>query len=304
MYKLLLITFLSLFLVLPAFAQEDVDTTETEEWDDWDDWEDEEGDWGEDFHMNMFDVAGSPTIAVSYGLSKLQHHDLAGSFAEPRSVEVKLGYTDIDKVWQSSHILKTSFKHIYVSNITTDLSDIAEDSEDYETNTWRFGIGNTSGYGYDLGASAIYLTNGGSINWTRLKMNDPVEEGGIDREPTEFFHNSFRFGNSAEAGIRFQIISQLSLEANYERTVVFPRHLFWKWLGSVAIEGAAQVMVDIFVGEILDSSPYFAPVMGFLLKNGLSYGMYELRQEKMNWPFNSAPPLAIDQFKFGITFVL
>jgi hypothetical protein len=31
--------------------------------------------------------------------------------------------------------------------------------------------------------------------------------------------------------------------------------------------------------------------------------MYQLRQEKMNWPFNTAPPLAYDQFKFGVTFV-
>ncbi|HSP87628.1 MAG TPA: hypothetical protein VLN45_05810, partial [Ignavibacteriaceae bacterium] len=60
--------------------------------------------------------------------------------------------------------------------------------------------------------------------------------------------------------------------------------------------------LDSFVDEIMDSSPYAAPIVGFVLKCALSYGVYELRQDKMNWPFKSAAPLAYDQFKFGMTF--
>jgi hypothetical protein len=52
----------------------------------------------------------------------------------------------------------------------------------------------------------------------------------------------------------------------------------------------------------MDSSPYAGPVVGFILKSALSYGIYELRQEKMNWPFSSAAPLSYDQVKFGMTF--
>jgi hypothetical protein len=301
MYKLLLVTFLSFFLALPFYAQEDQDTLKTEDWDDWDDWE---RDWGKKFRSDVFNVSGSPTIAVNYGLSKLAHNDIQEPFIEPRSVELKLGYTSIDKVWQKNAILKTSFRYINVSNITTDMVESDDNSTGYETNTWRFGIGRSSGYGYEFGSSALFLTSGGSLNWTRLNLNNLPAEGENDRNVSELFHNSFRFGTSMEAGIRFQIIRQLSLEANYERAVVFPRHLFWKWAGSIVIESAAQFMLDRFVDEILDSSPYFAPVMGFLLKNGLNYGLYELRKEKMNWPFSSEPPLAIDQFKFGLTFVL
>jgi hypothetical protein len=126
----------------------------------------------------------------------------------------------------------------------------------------------------------------------------------LDVNVSELYHDSFRFGTAFEAGVRFQVIRQISLEADYERAVVFQRHLFWKWLGSAAIEGAAQFMLDRFVEEIMDSSPYFAPVMSFLLKNGLYYGIYELRKEKMNWPFNSEAPVTIDQFKVGVTFTL
>jgi hypothetical protein len=298
MYKFLLITFLSFILVLPNYAQNEADTVETEEWDDWDDWDDY--DWGEKFHRGMFNVSGSPTIALSYGLAKMDHKNLAGSFSDPRSVELKLGYTDFDKVWRSSYITQTSFKYVSVANITTDLA--GTDVDPYTSNNWKIGIGNNSGYGYKMGASALYFTSGGSIDWTRIRLYSTPEDPDI--EITDLYHDSFRFGTSFEAGVRFQVIRQISLEADYQRAVVFPRHLFWKWLGSAAIEGAAQFMIDRFVDEIIDSSPYFAPVMSFLLKNGLNYGIYELRKEKMNWPFNSEPPLTIDQFKFGITFTL
>ena len=299
MYKFLLIIFLSFILVLPNYAQNETDTVETEEWDEWEDWDDDE-DWGEKFHKDMFSISGSPTIAVKYGLSKMDHKNLSESFSDPRSIELKLGYTNYDKVWRSSYIKQTNFKYISVANITTDLA--GDDVDPYTTNNWKIGIGNNSGYGYQFGPSALYLTSGGSVDWTRIRLYSTPADA--DVEITDQYHDSFRFGTSMEAGIRFQVFRQVSLEADYERAVIFQRHLFWKWLGSAAIESAAQFMVDRFVEEILDSSPYFAPVMAFLLKNGLNYGIYELRKEKMNWPFNSEPPVTIDQFKFGVTFTL
>ena len=117
------------------------------------------------------------------------------------------------------------------------------------------------------------------------------------------YNESFRFGTSNEAGIRIKPIENLILDAAYERSVVFERHLFWKWAGSAIIETAAQGLIDGFINEVFESSPAAGPIVNFLLKNGLAYGLYELRQEKMNWPFNSEAPLSYDQFKFGVTVV-
>jgi hypothetical protein len=93
------------------------------------------------------------------------------------------------------------------------------------------------------------------------------------------------------------------LDAGYERSIVFQRHLFWKWAGSGLIEAAAQGLLDGFIYKIFKSSPAAGPIVNFLLKNALAYGIYELRQEKMNWPFNSEAPIAFDQFKFGVSVV-
>ncbi len=71
----------------------------------------------------------------------------------------------------------------------------------------------------------------------------------------------------------------------------------------MALEGGAEFLLDEFIDEIGKSSPYSVPVVNFFLKNGLSYAIYELRKDRMNWPFDSAPPLRNDSFKFGLTFV-
>jgi hypothetical protein len=94
----------------------------------------------------------------------------------------------------------------------------------------------------------------------------------------------------------------LSLDVAYERSIIFERHLFMKWVGSGLIEAISQGLLDTFIGRIAKSSPAALPIINVLLKGALAYGLYELRQEKMNWPFPSAPPLSYDQWKVGLTF--
>jgi len=119
---------------------------------------------------------------------------------------------------------------------------------------------------------------------------------------TDFFSKTLRFGNSFQGGVQFKF-NNIGIDAAYERSVIYSRHLFWKWGGSELIEVTGQWLVDLFVEDILDSSPGAAPVVNFLLKNALSYGIYELRQEKMNWPFETAAPIVFNQFKIGVNFV-
>ena len=116
------------------------------------------------------------------------------------------------------------------------------------------------------------------------------------------FEDGVRFGTSSEGGLKIVATSLVTLEVGYERTVVFERHLFWKWAGSGIIEAASQGLLDVFIKEIMKSSPAAGPVVYFVLKSALGYGIYELRQDKMNWPFKSSAPLSFDSFKFGLTF--
>ncbi len=295
MKKNYILTLFLLVLVSGSAFSQDVETkpdTSENGWN-WHDWK--------EFHHDMdfikMDFHGSPTVVLGYGISGLSLNQFTGKLADPNLLEVKLGYTDEKNYRSEENILKYNFKYLYLSNISTDLNN---NSAGFNSNTWRFGLGNASGFGYKIGKGAIIPYYSFDLSWSKLDLkNQTITEP--DKGLISNFDNAFRFGTNWEGGIKFKVIPLLTFDASYERAVIFPRHLFWKWLGSSAIEMAGQWMVDGFVNEIIHSSPYAGPVMSFILKNALSYGIYELRQDKMNWPFKSAAPLAYDQFKFGFT---
>jgi len=294
---LLLITAIAFLFSGVQFAQEgeeeksDSSETSDEEW-----WNDEN--W--DFEFDFFDHHKSPTVSLSYGVSSVDIKNFSGTFADHNIPEIKLGYTSEDPAWSNEDILEYRFSYLFLSNITTDITGTPSENE-IESDIWRFGFGWAEGYGYELGRSAIIPYNSFSLAWSRIDVkNMPADES--DAAKLALFDDAFRFGSGAEAGLKIKIIPLINLEVAYERSAVFERHLFWKWAGSALIEAAGNWALEAFVDKIMDSTPYAAPVVGFVLKSAFSYGIYELRKEKMNWPFNSAAPVSIDQIKFGVTF--
>ncbi len=300
-YKLLIVLF-SFFISPIILAQDDSTKTEKDwewHWNEWDDWDD----WEIDFGFSET----HPAISLQYGLANLNRSDLQAKFVDPNLLELKLGYIRDKKAWGTDCIIKHSYKFLYLSNESNKLSGKEAIGTEIESNMWRFGFGRSSGYGYKLGESAViipyytYTLNWSNIDFKSLDVltfaHDP------DAAVLNLYDESFRFGTSSEGGIRIKLFDHLMLDAGYERSIVFQRCLFWKWAGSALIEAAAQGILDDFINEVFESSPAAGPIVNFLLKNGLAYGLYELRQDKMNWPFKSEAPIAIDQFKFGVTVV-
>jgi hypothetical protein len=320
------------------YAQEDSTVTE-ETWEDstaneerWDDsdeadqaWEDVEDDW--DSHAKEWDwewdedwmdweFHGRPTIELNYGIPQIGIRSLTKSeYGNVGLAELKIGYSTLREY--EDYISKYRFRYLFLNNFSKDFAS-KEDKYYSELfgNIWQFGIGWQEGYGYQIGKSAIIPYTSNSAVWTRLKANyynhladGPVAHNGkvgLAGEEAiktmDLFNDAFRFGTSTEGGIKIQPVSLITLNAGFERTIVFPRHLFWKHLGSMCVEWIGLGMADFFTREIMDESPAAGPIMNFILKNAVSFGMYQLRREKMNWPFKSAEPLTIDTFKFGVTF--
>jgi len=98
------------------------------------------------------------------------------------------------------------------------------------------------------------------------------------------------------------INKSFALDGGYEISSVFPRHLFWKHLGSFVIEQVGVGLLEQFIDEVMYSSPAAGPVVNFLLKNGFLFAFSQLKKEKMNWPFDSTSPLTHENFKFGVQF--
>ena len=77
--------------------------------------------------------------------------------------------------------------------------------------------------------------------------------------------------------------------------------MFWYWAGSEIIEGIAQGLIDHFANKIVEKSPIAGPIVYFILKNGLSYGAFELKKKYMNWPIETAAPFFSESYKLGIS---
>lgn len=293
------------------------DTTEIDEWDNdtsevADEWEEEwDQEWQKDWkHFPHFDFWNArdrkPTINILYGVNnKIDLKPLTGAeFEKPGIAEVRIGYTELEE--RKSYLAEYDFSHIFVSSISTRIND-ASSVRNLEGESWRFGFGDEEGYAYKYKGFAFIPYNGTTMQWSRLSLYDAPGVGDAagtetDRVLLNDFDNTIRFGTSAEAGLRVQLIPNLSVFGAYERSAIFRRHLFWKQTGSYLIEQIGYWLSEEFVDEVMETSPYVTPVLSFLLKGGISYAMYELREEKMAWPFNSEPPLMYDTFKFGVSF--
>lgn len=307
MLRKLLLCFSFFFILQTINVNAQVeDSLETEDEEYFDD--DEGWDWNWDWEENWWRwEKGKPTIEISYGLSETKHDKFKSSFAKVGFAEIKLGYASMDN--DDGIVNEFNEKYGFISRLATSLhSDKAKGSE-LSSDLIRFGFGRRSGYCYDFGQFRILPYTENSAVWSKLEMKDyPVgitynsNDAVNDTEILQRFDKEFRFGTSAEGGIRFELGHLISFNAGYETAVIFPRHMFWKHLGSFAIEAAGLNVIDNFVDEVFDSSPAATPIVNFLLKNGFSYAFYTLKKENMNWPFKTESPLTYETFKFGVTF--
>ncbi len=306
--KLFLFVFaLTLCPSLSLLAQDDKDSTYEKghnyKWSDWENYE-----WfGWEFH-------GQPFIEVNYGLGITKHDKLVSKFAKVGLAEVKLGYATQDSYYYDE-IIEFHDKYSFGSKFSADLKSSSAARGEMKSDLWRFGFANRSGYGYKIGDLSILLYHGNGFVWSKLDMidypaitylltNPPmnIQDARNDTDILNRFHDAFRFGTVSEGGIRVEVASFASMDFGYEAAVIFPRHLFWKHLGSLIIEESAIGVLNHFINEVADSSPYASPVVNFILKNGLSYAFYSLKKANMNWPFSTEAPLTYETFKIGLTF--
>ncbi len=252
-------------------------------------------------YYGLFD---RPMIEVFSGSAKESINGFDNSFLDLGNIELRLGESTKKKLSGFNNIIKQNDNFIFLGLLKSDYAPSkSEKGSKLETSSLRFGLGSTSGYGYRLGEEAsllLYHTSG--LVWTKTEFKDKAvtqTTNNSDQKTLDNFGNSVRFGTFYEAGVNVQLADFIGVKAAYERSIVFQRHMFWYWLGSELTEGIGQGLIDAFITPITRAYPHAAPIINFVLKNGLSYGMYELRKKNMNWPISTVAPFVIDQFKLG-----
>ncbi|NLO19901.1 MAG: hypothetical protein GX121_08525 [Ignavibacteria bacterium] len=248
-----------------------------------------------------------PTIEFMWGAGKANTHSdlLSQEFLNNGLMDFRVGFTT-KKInlanFRNSDIIDVSFNYLFLSRFSKDymLGDLASQGK-VEFDGWKFGATHSRGLAYKFNENSdLLLYNSKGIVW----MDPNFSSDSIGDQLAELknrFGDAIRFGNCFEAGVKYQIIAPLAIDIAYERTVLYPRHLFWYWTASEMIEAAGHGLVNCFVYQVAKSSPFAAPVVNFLLQNIVSYAAFELRKSKMNWPFDTSMPILTDSYKIGIS---
>ena len=242
-----------------------------------------------------------PFIEASMGISQLSQEKFEGQMPEESLVELKLGYSQLKEY--EKNVWELDERFIYGSYMADDIfTSMNLDSGDFSAKLTRFGFGNRLGYGYRIKSFVLILYQQSGINWTEIRTDQYDSLSTNDISILERYEGTYRFGMNTEGGIRLEFLKSLSFTASYEVAVVYPRVVFWPWLGSNIILSAGLGIVSSFTDDIIRSSPVAGPIFYFLLRNGIAFAYYKGVSNKMNWPFNSETPMMIDTFKFGLSY--
>jgi len=255
----------------------------------------------------------SPTIQVFYSASSPsllneKHKDyndpFSGDFFKSNFGEIRLGTTMHSMKYPDFGIADYDFSSIYFKYLGPEgfTMNSPLDNE-YNLKVLQFGFSGASGYGYrsEDGWFGFYLFTGGTMNWSDVAYS--IESGGDIESNTALntFDGTLRFGESYESGFKIGALGPLNLITSYESMIIYPRHLFWKWTISELIEQIGIGVAGQFAKSIMKKSPELGPIVNWVLKTGIYYGLYELRKTNMNWPYKTAPPLMINSWKLGLS---
>lgn len=245
-----------------------------------------------------------PYVEANYGVGLFRHTRFTDDnlFDNHGYAEAKLGYGRI--VTYREYVLDMDERYLFGSYSNKDMNqfDSDTDPEKIQSEMIRFGVGNRLGYGYQIGFMSILPYQQSQFLFSRLNTERPDGLDSNDIDILNRYEDSYRYSISTEGGVKFRVFETLSLTAGYEAAVIYPRVVFWPWLGSAIIQSIIVGGISRFAEDIVDHSNFLGPLMYAILRNGAAYGVYLGTREKMNWPFNSETPLTHETFKIGVSF--
>ncbi len=240
----------------------------------------------------------APSLNFYVGVGRFGREGLQQETSPPTVLSLHLGSASLHPFPQGTSVVEYERAYLFLSSVNLGLRVGPGDGGSY-LRGWYFGFGNEGGYGYRLGEKGhLVLTHGAGLQWMVAQLQDTVPEA------LAAFHRRLRFGVWRDGAVIVQFSPLMGAGVSFGRSVVFPAHTVWKHLGSMLIEASGHWLVERFVQRVLQAhTPAAAPVVGFVLHNGLAIGWYELLRTRMNWPFQSAAPLWLDGLRFHLQWL-
>jgi hypothetical protein len=305
MLKQIYIIFITMSLC--AFAQDDSDSTEVDP-------EEIFGDL-DSLEFDSFDLdLGLSRSSVFLNLDMGQANPLYKGFSGPEldQITATLGW---EKYKEDGDIKKYTAFGIFYSSFQNDMNLFGSDFNGDNFDGYTVGLMDSKGYGWDLGFTEIILGSETGYGWGKLGYNFDLDPLQIDPEtnlpiPPNYtryndlqntYREDNRYAEYFRAFTKIQFGEIISLDAGFERTIIFPRWLVFHQMVSGLTEGVAAGLTNQIIKRIKKKNENLVPILYFVMKNAVNFGFYQLRKDRMNWPINSAPALLIDTYKVGIT---
>ncbi len=244
-----------------------------------------------------------PFIEAGFGLAQADHYKFGGTFYLNGLAEAKFGYSATDSF--TTGVIRLKENYFVGSLLQKDLNFIMEEDEpDYTSmDIKRFGFGVRRGFGYNLAILRIlpYIQN--SFMWSQMSSVRPAGLSQEDIDLLDRFEDSYRFNFVNGTGLKIRLFGSLEADASYEYTVVYPRVIFWQWLGSYTIMYMSMGVISSFARDIVENSPLLGPLVYFAMTNGLNYAFYSAFKSNMNWPFPSEAAMYNQSLKISLSLV-
>lgn len=253
-----------------------------------------------------------PFLDVYYGNAQLSRQGMSGEISNTDIYGIAIGVKKEKEHKESDEVIIQDKNGISLT--LGSAQDLQQSDSLYQgvplTNTnaldfWSLGFINGMGYGYQWGSSTLMLTVEDNTSWTSINPRTySLMQGPADWQNIMDFDGTMRLSSSMTSSLEFRVSNTVSLTGGYTWNQVMPRHLFWYWMGSEIIEGLAGNAVDRLIENFTEMSPKSQPVMHFVLKSAVLYGMKEMRRKYMNWPFETASPMNITYWNIGVGLTL
>ena len=253
-----------------------------------------------------------PYLDVYYGNAQLSRQGMSGEISNTDIYGIAIGVKKEKEHKESDEVIIQDKNGISLT--LGSAQDLQQSDSLFQgvslTNTnaldfWSLGFINGMGYGYKWGSSTLMLTVEDNTSWTSINPRTySLMQGPADWQNIMDFDGTMRLSSSMTSSLEFRVSNTVSLTGGYTWNQVMPRHLVWYWMGSEIIEGLAGNAVDRLIENFTEMSPKSQPVMHFVLKSAVLYGMKEMRRKYMNWPFETASPMNITYWNIGVGLTL
>jgi hypothetical protein len=248
-------------------------------------------------------ISNKNIFGLIYGYSGLSYgnKDIISKLAPAFLFEFKYGFLRKQKTYKGSIYSRLATETGFLGNYSSHMKLKAWKTEGKTTDGWRFGFDFTNAYGYDFKKKGeLFLYHSGNIAWYKIDFEN-CGESFAEQKKYNIYDEKYKFSSSYGTGLKYYFWDGLSADMGYEHSLVFPKFITFKWLGSSFMELITQRTIDYFGEDFIQDYPEYFPVYNFLAKNAISLLFYEFRRNDMNFPFAAEEALNYDSFKVSIS---